>query len=243
MYIVVCEDNKKMQEYINKIIEDVIFDLSENVELKVKTFDCSCDELDDIIFNDECKIYIMDVELNGLESGTFIARKIREVDNYSKIIFVTSHDEELDNILYSYIEVVDFISKNSDFKNRLKGAIKKSFFSLMTPKKNHIIMLKDFNAYIHPVNMSDIVYIQTVSGTKNIMVHTKEKMITIRSTIKGIKKELNDEFVVVKSNTIINLNYIDKFCIGSNKEVYLKTGEVIKELSRSGIKGLGKLEL
>ncbi len=130
MQIIICEDNEGMKNRLHSIAESCIIEMKEDMKCVIKSFDSSCEELDEIIKSKGDKIYILDVELKGNENGTFIAQKIRLTDRKSKIIFITSHDDEIHNILYRHIEVMDFISKNDEGQWKDSGTFHLSFLFL-----------------------------------------------------------------------------------------------------------------
>lgn len=241
MYIIICEDSEPMKNSLYKVAESCIMDIKEELKCDIITFDSSCEELDRIISIKDDKIYILDIELKEKETGTFIAQKIRLVDRKSKIIFITSHDDEIQNILYRHIEVIDFISKSSDFADRLKRAVLNSISLLMKPEPKHKIIAKD-KEYTCPVYFEDILYVVNVSGYKYLNIHTINGIKKYKSSIKNIINELDERFLQIKSNTIVNKDYIDRVCLrlGFNKKIILITGETLTEISRAGEKELRK---
>ncbi|MDD2494704.1 MAG: LytTR family transcriptional regulator DNA-binding domain-containing protein [Tissierellia bacterium] len=243
MHIIICEDNIGMKKRLHSIVQSCIISVKEDVNFIIKCFDSSCEELNQIINSKEDKIYILDVELKGNENGTFIAQKIRMKDRTSKIIFITSYDDELHNILYKHIEVMDFISKNDDFVDRVKRAVMNSISILLKPEYKRKIIVKDGD-YTSPVFIDDIIYASNITDTKYIEIHTLNDGIKLyKSSLKGIMNELDERFVKIKSNIILNTDYISiaKLNDSTNKEIILTTGEILTEISRSGKKELRKL--
>lgn len=242
MYIVICEDNEGMRKRLNSIIQSCLMDMKEEMDCKVKMFSSSCDELNKIIESKDDKIYLLDVELKGSENGTFIAQKIRTIDRKSKIIFITSHDEELYNVLYKHIEVMDFISKNDDFVERVRRAVKESLSILLRPEVRRKIIVKDGD-YTLPIYIDDIVYATNIPDTEYVEIHTKKGIQQYKSSLKSLMNELDGRFVQIKSNIILNTDYIEKTKLKGNFfwEIVLTTGEVVTEISRSGKKELEKL--
>lgn len=242
MQIIICEDNEGMKRRLLNIVESCIIDVKEDINFVIKSFDSSCEDLDEIIKSKDDKIYILDVELKGDENGTFIAQKIRLTDRKSKIIFITSHDDEIHNILYKHIEVIDFISKNNDFVDRVRRAVMNSISLLLQPEIKRKIIAKDGD-YSYPVFIDDIIYAINISDTKYIEIHTSNGIKMYKSSLKSLIDELDERFVQIKSNTIVNTNYIKRAKLKNDldKEIVLTTGEILTEISRSGKKELKKL--
>ena len=89
------------------------------------------------------KIYILDIELPEV-SGLELAERIREKDWNSIIIFVTSHPECKNDIFYSRLMALDYISKYSSYDKRLQQSVEKAVKILdkkrvLSYKFNHII--------------------------------------------------------------------------------------------------------
>ena len=69
------------------------------------------------------KIYLLDIELANNASGIQIAKKIREKDWDSQIIFMTNHDKMFETVYRSVYQVFDFIEKFHEFDKRLENDI------------------------------------------------------------------------------------------------------------------------
>lgn len=95
--IVVIEDEKIHQDKIKEVISKLVFKTTEDV--KVEYFTKYNKSLQKIIDDDSIrKIFIMDIELESSISGIQIAKKIRENDWESEIIFTTSHDKMFETV-------------------------------------------------------------------------------------------------------------------------------------------------
>ena len=83
-----------------------------NFEYKINKFAEYNKELGELIKKKyEQKVYILDIELGDI-SGLEIASEIRENGDWeSMIIFVTAHPECKDDIFFSRLMALDFISK------------------------------------------------------------------------------------------------------------------------------------
>ena len=123
---VICEDNREFISRINLIINK--FMIPKNYAYKTSKFTKYCKELKEIIEdkNDE-KIYILDIEMPGI-SGLEIASEIREDDDTSPIIFITSHPEFQNDIFYSRLLAIDYIAKDRFWSEY------KEFFKIISPE-------------------------------------------------------------------------------------------------------------
>lgn len=130
MNLIICEDDRRFRENINKVVNREIIINDYNVKISLVT-----DKEEEILnyvknhLYDE-NIYFLDIELNTKNEGIDLARKIREYDKRGYIVFITSH-EELAILTYKYkLAAFDYIVK-STFEN-LKKRYRTSF-------KKHII--------------------------------------------------------------------------------------------------------
>lgn len=108
---IICEDNKEFNSRISEIINKVM--MSYNFEYKLNKFFEYNKEVEQVIFlKNEHKIYILDIELPEI-SGLEIASIIRENDQESTIIFITSHPECQNDIFYSRLLAMTILIKIS----------------------------------------------------------------------------------------------------------------------------------
>ncbi len=114
---IVCEDNNDALERATQTVTKAM--MNYDVEYKVYKFTKYTKELKDLINDDrDTKIYILDIELPSI-SGLEIASEIRETDDDSTIIFVTAHSDCKNDIFYSRLKAIDFISKYHRYQERL----------------------------------------------------------------------------------------------------------------------------
>ena len=88
---IVCDDNKNILNNVKKIIEKAMMNNDTNYEIhKFDDYDSKFKEIMGKKIPN--KIYILDIE-TPTSSGIDIARKIRNIDYNSIIIFLTAHEE------------------------------------------------------------------------------------------------------------------------------------------------------
>ena len=154
MEFVICDDEKVFRSNIRRGIDKVLMDQEYDYDvIEFSKFDPSFKKK---IQESTHKIYILDIEIKDSISGIDIARKIRENDWESIIIFVTSHNELGYQALKARIMLLDFISKYDDFENNLESILRKSL-SLINSKKT-IKFDSEGTSYI--IHLSDILYIE-----------------------------------------------------------------------------------
>ena len=140
---VICEDNREFISRINLIINK--FMIPKNYAYKTSAFTEYNEEVEEIIKRkNEQKVYVLDIELAEV-SGLEIASEIREDDDTSPIIFITSHPEFQNDIFYSRLLAIDFINKDMLWPERFEETIKYTFNNL---NKNKIFSFQyNYNSY------------------------------------------------------------------------------------------------
>ena len=111
---VICEDSDEALETAGKYVIKAM--MNYDIEYKVLKFKEYNNKFKKVMDDDtDIKIYILDIELPTI-SGLEIASEIREYDDESIIIFVTAHSECKNDIFYSRLGAIDFISKYNRYE-------------------------------------------------------------------------------------------------------------------------------
>ena len=116
---IVCEDDA---EELNIAVQTITKSMMKyaDIEYKVEKFQRYNEKLEKIINEPfDTKIYLLDIEL-PVVGGLEIASEIREIDDKSYIIFVTSHPECKNDIFFSRLEAIDYISKQYRYQERVE---------------------------------------------------------------------------------------------------------------------------
>ncbi len=209
--IIICEDVKST---LIKIASVVI----EYFEGREFEFDCHqiqsdfSKALEYAGASDNCRnIYLLDIELASNVNGLNLAQKIREYDYLGYIIFITSHTELSMTALSYKLKILDFIDKTDmQLKKRLTECfdtvIKES--SVIKNEDKHIMIKSGLDYF--PVILSDIIYIETDSIGRKIIIHTPSRTIESYTPLKEIAKELDGRFFRCHRAIIVNTEKILK---------------------------------
>ena len=139
----------------------------------------------------EQKVYILDIEMPKV-SGLEIASEIRENGDWeSMIIFVSAHPECKDDIFYSRLMALDFISKYFNYEKRLEESLTKvlDIYNI----KNTLIFNYDYITYRVPINK--ILYIEKITSNKKCLIVTESgEKFEVVSTLKELMKKLTTDF-------------------------------------------------
>lgn len=199
---IICDDKKEFIEEIKNIIDTVMMKNNEAYEKHVYS-EYNKDFISIIKENLSWKIYILDIEVKD-KSGIDIARKIRENDIESMIIFITAYYEKyIQDILKSKFMFLDFINKQNDYKEELSSTIK---YALQNIKKKNIIRFKS-GGIIYTLCTKDILYIFRDKDRK-CTIKTTSNEFTVLKTLVQLYELLDETFVYAHRACIVNLDRI-----------------------------------
>lgn len=149
------------------------------------------------------KIYILDIEV-GNKSGIDIARKIREHDIESMIIFITSfYEKYIQDILKSKFMFLDFINKQNDYKKELTLTLE---YALQNISKKNIIRFKS-QGVIYTLFSNDILYIIRDKDRK-CTIKTTTNEYTISKPLVELYDLLDERFIYSHRACIVNQDRI-----------------------------------
>lgn len=226
--MIVSEDTKMINIAI--IDDDIAF--LEIIKKKLLTFDNSIhvtcysrpyDAIDDI---DRFNYILLDIDLPQID-GISLAKKLRK-KNIS-IFFITSHEEFMIKAFGKNVE--GFI-----LKEELDQGIN-NFFKFMSYQKNEnsiIISVLQKNVTLY---FEEIIIIKY--SLRDIEYHLINHKIIVQKNknLKDIIINLNDDFIMINRNTVVNIQYVDKL-----KDGYVFLQKEKFKVSRRKLKDL-KLKL
>ena len=204
--IIVIEDEKIHQDKIKEVISKLVFKTTEDV--KVEYFTKYNKSLQKIIDDDSIrKIFIMDIELENNISGIQIAKKIRENDWESEIIFTTSHDKMFETVYRNIYQVFDFIEKYHYMSERLTKDLeiifKKNFDNKMLMYSNRFFDLK--------IYYRSILYIYREKDERKLVIVTDTNVFKVGLTIPEMLELLDDRFKQCHRSCIVNRDRVHKY--------------------------------
>lgn len=221
MKLAVCDDDRIMVEYISDKLREYYEEctISKYEDGKSLLAD-SCKQLFDALF--------LDIDMPGMD-GMELAGKIREVNKYVKIIFVTNK-EEFVYAAYKY-QVFRFVRKSfleqelSEVMADLRVALKSEneYISIETASEMMEIKIRDIK-YIESQAHKSI--INTVNNTFEVgkSISEYEKILGNNGFIRTHKGYLvNFRYIYSVGNTDVNLTDKSKVPLSRNKIKETKT--------------------
>lgn len=229
---IICEDKEEDLTSLSQSVTKVM--MNYDMEYKISKFRKHSEELQEVINEPyDKKIYLLDIELPKV-GGLEIASEIREVDDSSYIIFVTSHPECKNDIFFSRLEAIDYISKGYRYLERLEETIK---YIIDRIQRNKTLEFT-YNFTTNKVLYKDITYIEKDPIVSRCIIHfMHDKPKYIKKTLKCLEKELYPLFYRSHKSCLVNLENINKVEY-ANFTIYFKNGKSTTLLSSAGRKGL-----
>lgn len=222
--IIICDDIERDRKKISNSISEYF--KTRKIEFKMHLFDDYNNRFLKIIDDRmPSKIYVLDIETPSA-SGIDIARKIRNKDIDSILIFLTGHDELGNTILKNNLMFLSFINKFDDVDNRVKDALN---LSLNVLNKRRTIMIKEKDT-LFSIEIDDILYITTDSYERKTVIKTDYSEIKVGKSLTDVREMLDDRFIQTHRCCYINNDRKVKVDI-SNRIITFDCGEKIDLLS------------
>jgi two-component system, LytTR family, response regulator AgrA len=231
---IVLDDEKTIRENTKKIINKLM--MPYDFEYSIKIFnDYNADFKNIITKKTQNKIYILDIELPS-KSGIDIARKIREKDWESTIIFLTAHYDLGLEAIKNRLMLLDFISKFNDYEENLKNAIEIAIKIINKQKTLDF----EYDKVFYKIKLDDILYITRDSVERKTIIKTVYSEYKINKKITDIFKKLDCRFFQTHRSCIINKDHINELDLKNNC-IKFSNQEVLYVISREEEKGVERI--
>ncbi len=199
---IICDDNKEMVKKVEDIIDKIMFKNKIGYRKHI-FYDYDSKFVKEIDNRLPSKIYILDIETPS-GSGIDIARKIRNNDMNSIIIFMTIHEELGYVILRNEFMFLSFINKYDDFETKMSSSLKKAIETL---GKKIALKIED-GGIIYKIPLKDILYITRDSVERKAIIKTDYTEFKINRTITELQELLDDRFKLSHRACIVNVERI-----------------------------------
>ena len=217
--VAICDDEKIFLNDYVKMINNIKKLYSYNIE--IFKFN-SGEELLNFININEIKFNIIFLDIiMGKINGVETAKKIRQIDKITEIIFLTNSK---DYALEGYeVKAYNYIVKSSEF---MEEKIYESIRDLYS-RVNDFIVINN-KSVIERIETKEIVYIE--SNKRKIIFNTTECKYEMYEKLDNIYADLKQRgFIKVHRSYIVNREFIKKI---EAKDIITTTGEIIP-ISRS----------
>lgn len=209
--LAVCDDDEFIIEQIESYIESL-----KEIPIVYEVF-FSAEEFYSHMLEQDFDAYFLDIEIADA-SGIQLAERIREVNQYALVIFMTSYPKYVTDVFD--VNTFDFLLKPMTFEKFKKLIYKLSDYIFVS--KTNFVFMHNKNQYALPCH--NIIYIEKVRRKAYIhtnLGHTYECNMTVEKILKQLVVEM---FVKINRGCIVNLAMIDEIV---REEIHLKSGETL----------------
>ena len=235
MKILICEDNKMILDTIHKTIANytMIHDWNNVTIFPTNT----ATETLEIINSEKIDFFFLDIDLGNNEiNGIELGRKIRDIDPFAKLIYITSHDNMQNIILQKMISPFAYILKNKDSLEQEIRSVLEAVYSqykkeiITNPTTNKIpIKIGTRQLFFH---IDDILYFETFGNHKISIVLKDDKNYSFYGKLSEIA-QLSKKLIYCHKSYIMNIDNIleiekDKIVFTNNVELLLSENTIRK---------------
>lgn len=159
-------------------------------------------------------LIFLDIEMNG-KTGFEIAERLKEQNPSVLIIFVTSHQEWVQEAFK--VQAFRYLYK----ENGKEGFREALLDALEECRRDRLILCKEQEKKRY-IKIRDIDFIESLG--EEIAVYLENEHITCKNTLKCIKEELGDGFFQSHRNYLVNLRKVESY---TKTSITLRTGEKV----------------
>ena len=237
MNIFILEDDLTQQYYMETIVEEII----EKHHLQYHHFEVVGKPkqlLEAISEKGSHQIFFLDIEIKTEEEkGLDVAKKIREIDPYAIIVFVTSHSELMPTAFKLQVGALDYLDKSLSkeiFKKRIETALLHTESLTGKGLADDALLFETPHTQIQ-VPFKDILYIETSSRPHRLVLYTHRGRTEFTANLLDILKKEKRFYQCHRSFVVnpANVHQVDKV----NHILHFQNGATCL-VSRSKIKGL-----
>lgn len=209
--IAICDDEKNACEILRDKTLNYMQEKKEHCEIE-------CFFSATALLQTSCvyDIFLLDIQMPE-QDGLTLAKKIREKECHSIIIFITALAE------YVYeafeVEAFDYICKPIE-DIRLHKVFNRVLIKL-SANENKSLLIQTIN-WCKTVKLDDIYFCEVIN--RKIYLHTKNGVIEYYCKLGEIEKELDFRFVRCHRSYLVNLDYLLEY---ANGQIILENGEKV----------------
>lgn len=240
--IYICDDNINELKQFKKIITEII-----NAEKFTEMYIASAthdpmeilDKLDNNIIP---ALYFLDIDMGpGAVNGIELASKIRKHNEKAVIVMITAYNFALETYQMK-IGVKDYILKGDikEMSQRIKACLIDARLPMTeSDDANHIFLVIHSNYAKVEVDVSEIYYIEVVTGTqRKLNIHKSNGIMSASATLKELSGQARGIIFQCHKSYMININHIVSIDTKKRK-IVMDNGDMVP-LSLINIKKIKK---
>lgn len=208
------------EEKLKEVIDNYMMNYNYTYDIKI---------YDSYKENNYFNIYILNYDSKNILDINKIKRIRYKLDDWSSIIILLiKNDKDKYSLFDKRFMILDIISTEKDFKERLKEDILISIKNL--DKKNNILKFT-YKGSIYNIPFQDILFIENDSENKRCLIKTNNNNYYIPLTLSKLIDNLDNRFIKCSRSYIINLEKV-RIYNTKNNIIYFDDEISICEVSR-----------
>lgn len=190
------------------------------------------------VISHNIELIIVDTSLNKESYGDIACLKfvedIRQFDKYAFVpVILISY--LTDECLHAFRELHCYGYLEKPFSYEAAGELIRDALRFKMPKREKRFVYFKNGCVLHPIRVSEIVYIE--HKRRQMLIHTREKIIDIpyHTSSNTMQQLIDEDFVSCSRGIIVNLDFIESLD-GINRYLVLREGMGQLEVGRSYVK-------
>ena len=245
LHVLICDDEPAHRTQMEVIITQHIHTEDVEMELILSTGN-PLDILDYLEQHpDRRGLYFLDVDLRHEIDGITLGTKIRQIDPFAKIVFVTTHEELAYLTFRQKVKAMDYIVKNrpDEIQTRMIEcclAAQKRY--LEENSKDMKFYRVNANGVITNVPYHDILFFETHPNVRErMLLHTAGGKFDFRGIITEVEKDAPEFYrchksYIVNSANIVEINKTQRTAAFANGQVVLIAKDKVTALAKLVLK-------
>lgn len=211
--IYICEDNLEQRHFLENIIHDFLIFHDMDMKLVLSTKN-PLEILEYKKNTTELSVYFIDINLENEIDGITLSVKLRQLDPWGFIIFITSHKELMPLTYQNRIAAMDFIVKGNPeiIREKVQNCLNEiwSRYKHNNPQIHNYFVYKDGKMH-YTIHFADIYYIESSCEHHKIIINKNAEALQIVGSLKDTLKHLPPDFIYCNRNTIVNKKHVIAF--------------------------------
>lgn len=213
MKIFICEDENEVLKRIERVIKNYIMINDLSIEIITSSTN-PLNILEESSKHGIANSYFLDIDLGeNAMTGIDLGKKIRDIDPFAKLIYITSFDNMQVRILNEMIAPLAYIIKNSsDMNENIRKVLTKAYEQyIKSTRLNSNIGKVPIKVGLKQefYDISELLYFEALEGHKIRLNLVNDKEITFFGKISNLEI-LHPSIYICHRSYAINLENIDK---------------------------------
>ena len=226
LQIFIAEDDDVQRHRLERLVKNYL--LIENMDAEIARSTADPNEIINYLNSQPqtAGLYLFDVNLGHEEyDGIELAARIREIDIFGHVIFITVHSELSYLTFVHKVAALDYIIKDKpdEMEARIKECLQLAYNQYLSgrSKKKEMLVIR-VGGDMRPIPYENIIFIETTNQSNKLILHRLSGTLTFRGSMKEIEASYESLYRCDQSY-LINVKNVTSIC-KKTREVFLING-------------------